>query len=241
MLLIVIVSLFLLQRGGLLLYGYSHIAHPGFDETASGVLTCDLLDGGLKAPLFVYQYESRSGDSLLEGFLLVPFFKFFGRSLFSLKFLALCSAFLSLLCWISLLKRYQGTGAACIFAVLFAFPPLMFARLNLMGTIASHHLVNPLLALQLLVLFRIVERVSAPGKSWLWFGFGLLSGLGSYIFYTYIIFNLYCLLFLLIASPRVFNLRRILWFLGGVGGRLFSLVCSNVLFSCRGKLSGLYP
>ena len=215
MLLIVLVVLFLLQRSGLLWYGYSHIAHPGFDETASGVLTCDLLDGKLKAPLFVYQYESRSGDSLLEGFLLVPFFKFFGRSLFSLKLLALCSAFLSLLCWIFLLKRCNGTGTACIFTALFAFPPLMFARLNLMGTIASHHLINPLMVLQLLVLFRIVERTSAPGKAWLWFGFGLLSGLGSYIFYTYIIFNAYCLLFLLVASPRVFTLPRMLWFLGG--------------------------
>ena len=213
--LIVLVTLFLLQRSGLLWFGYSHISHPGFDETASGVLTCDLLTGALKAPLFVYQYESRSGDSLLEGFLLVPFFKLFGRSLFSLKFLALCSAFLSLLCWIVLLKRYLGTGAACIFTALFAFSPLMFARLNLMGTIASHHLINPLMALQLILLFRIVERTSAPGKLWLWFGFGLLTGLGSYIFYTYIIFNAYCLLFLLFTSPRVLTLRRTLWFLGG--------------------------
>jgi hypothetical protein len=218
-LLVVLVALFLLQRAGLLWYGYAHISHPGFDETASGVLTCDLLDGELKAPLFVYQYESRSGDSLVEGFLLVPFFKLFGRSLFSLKLLALCSAFLSLLCWIILLKRYQGTGAACIFTALFAFPPLMFARLNLMGTIVSHHLINPLMALQLLVLFRIVERTTAPGKAWLWFGFGLLTGLGSYIFYTYIIFSAYSLLFLLITSAGVLTLPRMLWFLwGGVAG-----------------------
>ena len=215
-LLIVLVALFLLQRSGLLGYGYSHIAHPSFDETASGVLTCDLLDGGLKAPLFVYQYESRSGDSLIEGFLLVPFFKLFGPSLFSLKLLALCSAFLSLLCWIALLKRYQGIGAACIFAALFAFPPLMFARLNLMGTIASHHLINPLMALQVLVLFRIIEGRTASGKLFLWFSMGLLGGLGSFTFYTYIIFNVFCLLFLLIASPRVCNLRGVFFFLCGL-------------------------
>jgi hypothetical protein len=213
--LIVLVALFLLQRSGLLLYGYPHIAHPGFDETASGVLTCDLLDGGLKAPLFVYQYESRSGDSLIEGFLLVPFFKLFGRSLFSLKLFALCSAFLSLLCWIILLKRYQGIGAACIFTALFAFPPLMFARLNLMGTIASHHLINPLMVLQLLVLFRIIEKRTASGKLFLWLAMGLLGGVGSFTFYTYIIFNVYCLLFLLIASPSVLSLRGVFCFLCG--------------------------
>ena len=215
LLLVVLIALFLMQRGGLLLWGYSHIAHPGFDETASGVLTCDLLDGEMRAPLFTYQYESRSGDGLIEGFLLVPFFKFFGRSLFSLKMLALLSALLSLLCWIFFIKRYQGMWAAIIFTALFAFPPLMFSRLNLMGTIASHHLINPLMAVQLLFLFRILEGGNTRGALWLWVGFGFLSGLGAYTFYTYIIFASFCLLFLLIFRSGTINVPRVLLFLAG--------------------------
>jgi hypothetical protein len=204
-----------MQRCGLLLYGYSHIAHPSFDETVSGVLTCDLLDDAMRAPLFAYQGEARSGDSLIEGFLLVPFFKLWGRTLFPLKLLALCSAFVSLLCWITLMRRYQGTWAAIIFASLFAFPPPLFARLNLVGSVASHHLVNPLVAVQLLLLFRIVEGGAAKKSPWMWFGFGLLAGLGTFTFYTYIIFNSFCILFLIIARPRTITVSRTLLFLGG--------------------------
>jgi hypothetical protein len=204
-----------MQRCGLLLYGYSHIAHPSFDETASGVLACDLLDGEVRAPLFVYQYESRSGDGLIEGFLLVPFFKFLGRSLFSLKMAALFSAFLTLLCWIILIKKYYGIWAAIIFAACFAFPPPLFARLNLMGTIASHHLINPLMAVQLLFLFRMLEGDGSKKLPWIWFGCGLLAGWGTFTFYTYIIFNSFCLVFLLIVSPRAITLSRTLLFLGG--------------------------
>ena len=215
LLLVVLVSLFLMQRGGLLLSGYSHIAHPGFDETASGVLACDLFDRQIRAPLFIYQYEARSGDGLIEGFLLVPFFKLFGRSLFSLKVLALSSAFLCLLCWIILIKRYHGAGAAILFTALFAFPPPMFARLNLTGTIGSHHLINPLMAVQLLFLFWIVEGDKNKRAPWLWLGFGLLSGLGAYTFYTYIIFDGFCFLFLLIFKSKTITFRRILLFSGG--------------------------
>ena len=204
-----------MQRCGFLIFGYSHIAHPSFDETASGVLTCDLLDGQIRAPLFVYQYESRSGDGLIEGFLLAPLFKLLGRSLFSLKMLALFSALLSLLCWIMVIKRYHDMWTAIIFTALFAFPPLMFARLNLMGTIASHHLINPLVAFQILFLFLIIEVGNTKRTSWLWLGFGFLSGLGAYTFYTYIIFDSFCLLFLMIFGSRCITVRRILLFLGG--------------------------
>ena len=103
-----IVCLFLLQRGGLILYGYSHISHPGIDEPVSGVLPCDILDGQLRAPLFAYEYLNRSGDVLIEGLLLVPYFKLFGRSIFSTKVFALTSALITFLCWLIFIKKYQG-------------------------------------------------------------------------------------------------------------------------------------
>jgi hypothetical protein len=214
-LLIGIICLFLIQRCGLILFSYSHIAYPGFDEPGSGILACDLLDGQIRSPLLVYQYESRSGDSLIEGFLLVPFFKLFGRSLFALKILALFSAFLCLLCWAIFIKRYHGVWAAIIFASLFAFPPLMFARLNLIGTIGSHHMINPLISAQLLFLFSIIEGDNNKRALWFWFGFGFLSGLGSYTFYTYIIFASFCLLFLFIFRSQTITFHRILLFSGG--------------------------
>ena len=50
-----LVCLFILVRIGLLSYGHVHFSHPAFDETSSGALACDLLDGGLRGPLFTYQ------------------------------------------------------------------------------------------------------------------------------------------------------------------------------------------
>jgi hypothetical protein len=213
--LVVLLSLFLVQRGGLLLFGYSHIAYPGFDETASGVLASDILDGHIRAPLYVYQYESRSGDGLIEGFLLVPFFKLFGRSLFSLKILCLSSSFLCLLGWIILMQRYYGVWSTIIFASLFTIPPPMFARLNLIGTVGSHHMINPLIPAQLLLLFRIIEGKSDRKILWFWLVLGFLSGLGSYTFYTYIIFTCFCIFFLLIFRSRAITFPHILLFSGG--------------------------
>ncbi len=207
--------LFLIQRTGLLMFGYSHIGHPSFDETASGVLACDLLDGELRAPLTVYQYERRSGDGLIEGVLLVPFFSLFGRSLFSLKLLALTSAALTLLCWIAVLKRYHSVWTAIIFTALFALPPLLFARLNLLGTIASHHLINPLMAVQIFMLFFLMEDRKNGICPWVWVGIGIIAGLGTYTFYTYIIFNLFCMLFLVLFRSPVITVPRLLFFGGG--------------------------
>jgi hypothetical protein len=214
-LLALLVLIFVLQRGSVMLCGYRAIAHPAFDETASGVLACDLLDGQLRAPLFAYQYEARSGDGLIEGALLVPFFKLFGRSLFSLKGCALFSSLITLMCWIVLLKRYQGIWAAIAFAGLFALPPPTFTRLGLMGTIASHHIINPLAALQLLFLFRVVEGERSMVGAWWWLGFGFLSGLGTYAFYTFLIFSSFCLLFLLVGVPSRITLKGSLWYAGG--------------------------
>ena len=195
-LIIVIVLLFMATRISLLVWGSSHVSHPAFDETASGVLACDILDEGLSTSFMAYQYESRSGDSLLEGLLLVPLFGLWGQSLFVLKLFSIFSALSTLLLWLYFLKRYARTNAILIFAALFVFSPPTFARLNLMSTVASHHLINPFLILQLIIFFRIFEFGKNAQKLWLWIMGGMVAGFGSYLFYTYFIFTFYCVLFL---------------------------------------------
>ena len=100
LLLLVCVAFFLAHRSGLLLYGYSHIAHPSFDDTVSGVLAHDFLTGQVRAPLFAYHSLGRTGHELMEGILLVPFLNYwdilsFPRkySTFSQTLFACCAGF----------------------------------------------------------------------------------------------------------------------------------------------------
>jgi hypothetical protein len=206
---ILLILFFLLHRLGFIFFGYSHISHPGIDEPVSGVLACDILDGQLRAPLFAYEYLNRSGDVLIEGLLLVPYFKLFGRSIFSTKLFALTSALITFLCWFMFIKKYHGTLTAVLFGLLFALPPPLFARQNLIGTISSHHMLNPLIALQSLLLFKILE---AGRKNevhlWMLIVFGFLAGLGAYTFYTYILFLCFCGIVLLLFFPQLMHLRN---------------------------------
>ena len=203
------VLLFLLQRGGLLFWGSAHISHPNLDETVSGTFACDLIQHSIRAPLFAYQYLDYTGDIMVEALLLAPVFKILGTSLFSLKLFALLSALISLLVWIIILKRYQGIWVAVIFAALFAFPPPTFARLNLLATPSAHHILNPILAVQFLLLFRLIEKQHHAVSRWLYFWLGLCVGLGSYVFYSHLIFNGFCFLFLLFFKPSAFRVRNL--------------------------------
>ena len=206
---ILLILIFLLLRLGFILFGYSHISHPYIDEPVSGVLACDILDGQIRAPLFTYEYLNRSGDVLIEGLLLVPYFKLFGRSIFSTKLFALTSALITFLCWFMFIKKYHGTLTAVLFGLLFALPPPLFARQNLIGTISSHHLLNPLIILQSLLLFKMLETGKERAvPQWMLVAFGLLAGLGAYTFYTYILFLGFCGIVLLLFFPRLMHPRN---------------------------------
>ena len=158
LLLILIIAVYIALRFGLIFFGYSHISHPYFDEPVSGTLTFDLLQESLRAPLMAYQYEQRSGDMMLEAFLMYPLAAVFGHSMFTIKLFALLCGLLCMLGWVYCINRYCGMKAALLFALLFALPPPMFARLSLVGTFSSHHMINLILVIQLLCLFRMLEK-----------------------------------------------------------------------------------
>lgn len=233
--LVLLITLFILGRLGMLLFGYSHIAHPYFDEPVSGTLTNDLVNHRLRAPLFVYQYENRSGDVLIEALLMVPFYKLFGATMFSMKLFALTATVLSLAFWIIFLRKYCGPGVAFLFAALLAIPPPMMMRLNLVGTLSSHHMLNIFVPLQLIFIFNILDQSLSRKLRRNLIGFGLVAGLGAYTFYSYIIFNLFSLLFLFVFRRALFSRRNILlFFLGAAIG--FSPWLYRTLYSSGGAV-----
>ena len=207
LLLILIIVIFIASRGGLIFFGYSHISHPYFDEPVSGTLTFDLLQGSLRVPLMAYQYEQRSGDMMIEALLMYPLAAVFGHSMVTIKLCALLCSLLCLLGWVYCIKRYCGMTAALLFAALFALPPPMFARLSLVGTFSSHYMINLLLIVQLICFFRMFEKDVKHVPLLLWCVFGLCAGLGAYSFYSYLIFNAFCVLFVLCRKPTMISLR----------------------------------
>lgn len=212
--LIICIIFFIFQRTALLQFGYSHISHPSFDEAVSGVLAYDLSQGLIRGPLFLYQYENRSGDSLIEGLLLSVFFKCFGNSLLSLKFLSLVCSFACLVFWTILIIKYFNVLSAIIFSLLYALPPPMFARLNLIGTIDSHHIINMLIPLQILILFYIIKG-KKPFSFIIYMFLGFIMGFGTYLFYSYLIFNAFCAIFILFFKISIMSRRNVLiYFIG---------------------------
>lgn len=196
-------------RFGLIAYGSPHMFHPYFDEPVSGTLTYDLLQGTMRAPLIAYQYEHRSGDMMIEAVLMYPLAALFGHSMLTIKLCALLCSLVCMLGWVYFINRYCGVTAALLFAVLFALPPPMFARLSLVGTFSSHHMISLILILQLICLFRMLEKGAARVSVLLWFACGLCAGLGTYAFYSYLIFNAFCALFVLCCGRRIISVRGI--------------------------------
>jgi hypothetical protein len=221
LLFILIIALYLVSRFGLISFGYSHISHPYFDEPVSGTLTFDLLHGSLRAPLMAYQYEQRSGDMMLESFFMYPLAAVFGHSMFTIKLCALLCGLLCMLGWVYCINRYCGMKAALLCALFFALPPPMFARLSLVGTFSSHQIINLILIVQLLCLLRMFEKGTKHVPLVLWFMFGVCAGLGTYAFYSYLIFNAFCAVFVLCFKPRMICLRGLCALcVGGIAGFL---------------------
>ncbi len=220
--LLLLVAVFLVSRTAVIFYGSAHICHPSFDEPVSGTLTYDLLQGSLRVPLMAYQYEQRSGDMMIEALLMYPLAAVFGHSLFTIKLCALLCSLACMLGWVYLIRRYCGMTAALVFAALFALPPPMFARLSLVGTFSSHHMINQILVVHLICLFRMLEKDTKRVPIALWFAFGLCTGLGAYAFYSSIIFSAFCVLFVVVCNPRIISFRG---------------VCAL----CTGALAGFLP
>ena len=232
--LILLVAVYIASRAVLIVYGGPHICHPYFDEPVSGTLTYDLLHGGLRAPLMAYQYEQRSGDMMIEALVMYPLAALFGHTLLTIKLCALLCSLACMLGWLYLIHRYCGMTAAIVFALLFALPPPMFARLSLVGTFSSHHMINTILVVQLICLFRMFERDERTVPLLLWLVFGLCAGLGVYASYSYLIFDALCGLFILECRPRMITLRSACVVSAGALAGFFPWLWRSVFYTSGG-------
>ena len=101
-------------------------------------------------------------------------------------------------------EKISGATGRHAIRIAFAFPPPLFARLNLIGTISSHHMINPLITAQSILLFRIFERGrEAAGSRMAMVGIRSCGRAGGiHLLFLYYFSRLLCAVFLLFISSH---------------------------------------
>lgn len=196
---VVIAAGFLLLRFTIILTAVEYVAH--YDELDLGTLARELLQG-LKMPFKAYQLDAYSGESLILGPLVIPFFKLFGQNLFAVKMVPLFFSFLTLLLIYSFTLRNFGQKPATVAALLYTFSMPMLTQLSLVG-MAGHCEAS---FLSLLILFAFYDYFY-KGKKWTSLIFwGWICGFGLWFYYaTAIMIGACCLSWLLISRSKFFN------------------------------------
>lgn len=195
-------ALFLVLRLGILLTGVEFVSH--YDELDLGTIARDILSG-LKLPFRFYQLDAYSGESLVLGPMIIPFFKMFGHSLFAIKMVPLFFSFGSLLLMISLLRKHFDDGAALRGALLYTAGIPVLTQLSLVGM--AGHCESAFFGL--LILFFFYDFMYS-GKSWKSLClFAVFSGFGVWFYYANAMMVAACLLSWLVLDRASFFSRRL--------------------------------
>lgn len=195
-------AFFLVLRLGILLTGVEFVSH--YDELDLGTIARDLLTG-LKLPFHFYQLDAYSGESLILGPMIIPFFKIFGHSLFAIKMVPLLFSFGSLLIIVYFLRKHFNDGAALRGALLYTAGIPVLTQLSLVGM--AGHCESAFFGLLILSFF---YNFMYSGKSWKsLLLFAAFSGFGVWFYYANAMMVAACLLSWLVLDRASFLSRRL--------------------------------
>lgn len=212
-----------------------------FEGLWRGWMAKELLDGAGWGSIFNNPFFSAEGGSVVTGYLAALFFSIFGDNFFSLTLVPIVFSLLILITFYLFLSRYFNRPTAIIFSFLFIFPPVEFFRYSLVAL--GYHFESVLFSiLGLFCFFEIFFNESnykiylekSSKLSLLFMGFGLISGLGIYFFYTYLIMLLTIILFWFLFDKRFFLKRYFYIFLLGVIIGLLPWLIYNTLHNFAG-------
>lgn len=160
------------------------------EETVCGVLAHDVINHHIRLPILDYQHVEWCGDTLIVGFLAIPFFWILGDSIISLKLIPLCFSLGTLILWYLFLNKHINRTVALLTSLLLIVPPPYFTRLNLIAAI-PHTELN-FFSIAVVYLFFKSFHEKNPSTSLILFG--LLSGLAIYCHYLFLITFACCIL-----------------------------------------------
>ncbi|MBU0987545.1 MAG: hypothetical protein KKH68_09855 [Proteobacteria bacterium] len=201
------------------------------EEPHRARLAKDLLEG-LVQPLYLYQYTSYDGGSIIHGFFGALMFLCFGESYFSIKMIPLFLSLLSYFFLLIFLYRVYGLRASVLCGALILFPPPTLLVNNLMES--DFHGLSFLFAPVLWLLFLTWTKQNTHTqtnkiqkkfnfRSWfILFLMGMLGGIATYYVYTALLATLTVIAGWFAMNRKIFKRSSFLWF-------------------CCGYLVGIFP
>jgi len=226
----VLLALFILFRLSILLTSIDKLYD--FEELYRGAIAKDILEG-LSLPFFDYLYTDYEGGSIIEGLLASPFFSLIGQTYFSLKLVTFLISILIFSFWYYFLNKFFGKLEAAVASLLIILSPPTYTKISL--TSWGNHFESNLFTITLIYLFYKVFSQDKFSKS-VYFFMGVVSGLGTFFTYTFLI-SFAIVLFLWFVYDKRFIFRKsfLLFAIGYIIG--FS---PGIYFNLTHKFAGLY-
>jgi hypothetical protein len=187
------------------------------EELYRGTVAREMMSAKPLIPLLDYldyKVEYFPGGTLVVGLLAVPFFVLFGQTYVALKLVGLLFSLAAFVMWFFFVKRYFGSKASLLTALIFIFCAPFYTKTSLL-TWGAHPEANFLTAAALFALYRIVY--DGKGK-WMYFLLGLICGFGLWFVQTFLITILFVISAFFIFHKRQFKPRYLIFGAGGLLG-----------------------
>ena len=191
-----LISLFLTVKLTMLLFGGFFHYKGMYYELLSGMIANGMIENRIFSP--VYWSNSFYGGPVIAGFMAVPFFILFGKTLFSLRMVSLIFSLSGFVMTYAILKNFFNKNTAVIAGILYTFPPILFFALSSMNY--GQHADVIIFNMTVLYLFYKIFFKNKKDKHF-FILFGLVSGFGTYFLISHFIVVL-CLLFFWYAFDK---------------------------------------
>ena len=203
-----------------------------FEELYRGAIAKDIIEG-LSLPFFDYLYTDYEGGSIIVGLLASPFFFLIGQTYFSLKLVTFLISILIFTLWYYFLNKFFGKLEAGLASLLIILSPPTYTKISL--TSWGNHFESNLFTITLIYLFYKVFSQDKFSKS-MYFFMGVVTGLGSFFTYTFLI-SFAIVLFLWFVYDKRFIFRKS--FLFFATGYIIGF-SPGIYFNLTHKFAGLY-
>lgn len=199
-----ILLIYILVRLPLVLFPFKGLPPDGLIivmDRYIGALAMEIMEG-LKFPLWDYVEAPYGGGPLLQALWVVPFFKFFGGSLFALKFAAVAWYFFTLILWYFVFRRNLSEKQTFFSLLFLVLAPPRLAEC-MIQSIGFHCETITWVALSILIFSKFLEeKLSQPKAS---LTLGILGGFSTTLLFSNVLTAVSILIYVALLKESPFR------------------------------------